>query len=54
MIAGKIIGLLILWIGVAMYPLADEDATPQAWHKFLRNLLDSFPIMIGALIMTCV
>lgn len=54
MVVGKIIGLLILWIGVAMYPLADEDATPQAWHKFLRNLLDSVPIVLGALIMTCV
>ena len=53
MVAGKIIGMLILWIGVAMYPLADEDATTQAWHKFFRNLLDSFPIMIGALLLTC-
>ena len=52
-IAGKIIGMLILWIGVAMYPLANEDDTPQAWHKFFQNLCDSFPIMIGALLLTC-
>lgn len=53
MVVGKIIGMLILWVGIAMYPLAEEDATPQNWHKFLQNLLDSFPIMIGALLMTC-
>ena len=53
MVVGKIVGMFILWVGVAMYPLADDDATPQAWHKFLRNLLDSFPIMIGVLLMAC-
>ena len=52
MVVGKIIGMLILWVGVAMYPLANDDA-PQTWHKFLQNLLDSTPIMIGALLMTC-
>ena len=53
MVVGKIIGMFILWVGVAIYPLADEDATPQNWHKFLQNLLDSFPIMIGVLLVTC-
>lgn len=53
MVVGKIVGMFILWVGVAMYPLANEDATQQAWRKFFRNLLDSFPIMIGALLMTC-
>ena len=52
MIVGKIVGSLILWIGVAMYPLADDDNIPQVWHKFLQNLLDSTPIMIGALLIT--
>ena len=52
-VAGKIIGMLILWIAVAMYPLANEDDTPEAWHKFFHNLCDSFPIMIGALLLTC-
>ena len=54
MVVGKIIGLLILWVGVAMYPLADDDDAPQTWHIFLQNLLDSVPIVLGALIMTCV
>ena len=53
MVVGKMIGLLILWVGVAMYPLADDDDTPRTWHKFLQNLLDSVPIMIGALLMSC-
>lgn len=53
MVVGKMVGLLILWVGVALYPLADEDDTPQTWHKFLQNLLNSVPIMIGALLMTC-
>lgn len=53
MVAGKIIGIFILWVGIAMYPLADEDATWQTWHKFLQNLGDAFPIMIGALLLTC-
>lgn len=25
MVVGKMVGLLILWVGVAMYPLADDD-----------------------------
>ena len=54
MVVGKMIGLLILWVGVALYPLADDDDVPQTWHKFLQNLLDSVPIVLGALIMTCV
>ncbi len=54
MVVGKIIGLIILWVGVAMCPLADDDDAPQTWHKFLQNLLDSVPIIIGALLMTCV
>ena len=53
MVVGKIIGTLILWVGVAVYPLAEDNFTPQTWHKFLQNLLDSTPIMIGALLMTC-
>lgn len=53
MVIGKIVGMFILWVGVAMYPLADEEDTPEAWHKFLQNLMHSFPIMIGALLMTC-
>ena len=53
MVIGKIIGMLVLWIGVALYPLADEDDTPQSRHKFFQNLCDSFPIMIGALLLTC-
>lgn len=53
MVVGKIVGMFILWVGVAMYPLADDDDTPQAWHKFFQNLLDSFPIIIGALLLTC-
>lgn len=52
MFVGKIVGSLILWVGVAIYPLADDDNTPQVWHKFLQNLLDSTPIMIGALLIT--
>ena len=51
MAIGKIIGLFILWIGVAIYPLADDNSTPQTWHKFFQNLLDSTPIMFGALLM---
>jgi len=53
MVVGKMVGLLILWFGVALYPLADDDDTPRTWHKFLQNLLDSTPIIIGALLMTC-
>ena len=53
MVVGKIVGMLILWVGVAMYPLVDDDDVPRTWHKFLQNLLDSTPIMIGALLMTC-
>lgn len=54
MVIGKMVGLLILWVGIAMYPLADDDDAPQTWHKFLQNLLNSVPIVLGALIMTCV
>lgn len=53
MVVGKIVGMFILWVGVAVYPLAEDDPTPRTLHKFLQNLLDSTPIMIGALLMTC-
>ena len=53
MVVGKIVGMFILWVGVAIYPLAEDNNTSQTWHKFLQNLLDSTPIMIGALLMTC-
>ena len=50
MAVDKIIGTLILWVGIAIYPLADDDFTPQTWSKFFQNLLYSTPIMIGALL----
>lgn len=52
MTAEKIVGALILWVGVAIYPLAEDDFTPQTWRKIFQNLLDSTPIMIGALLIT--
>lgn len=51
MVVLKIVGIFVLWLGIAMYPVAEEEATPETWNTVFQNLLDSFPIILGVLLL---